>query len=143
VWSTDPRRDDLGSVIVRLRRFGTDVLEARGVACVVEAPPDPGRIRLAPDQRRHLQLIAKEALHNAAKHAAARRVVVSITRAHRALLVRISDDGRGFALPAAGAREGNGLANMRARAAHAGGTLQIDSEPGRGTTIALRLPVRT
>lgn len=139
VWSTDPRRDDLGSVVVRLRRFAADVLEGRSMAWTLEAPPDAGRIRLAPDQRRHLHLIAKEAIHNAAKHSAARHVAISIARASGGLEVTVRDDGRGFPLAASGARGGNGLANMHARAVEAGGSLAIESRIGHGTTIALRL----
>jgi ligand-binding sensor domain-containing protein/signal transduction histidine kinase len=139
VWSTDPRRDDLGSVIVRLRRFAADVLEGRNMTWTLEAPPDPGRIKLAPDQRRHLHLIVKEAIHNAAKHSAARHVAISIARAGGGLAVTVRDDGRGLPVAASGSRGGNGLANMRARAAEAGGTLAIDSRIGQGTTIALRL----
>jgi ligand-binding sensor domain-containing protein/signal transduction histidine kinase len=139
VWSTDPRRDDLGSVIVRLRRFAADVLEGRNMTWTLEAPPDPGRIKLAPDQRRHLHLIVKEAIHNAAKHSAARHVAISIARAGGGLAVTVRDDGRGFPLAASSVRGGNGLANMHARAAEAGGRLAIDSRIGQGTTIALRL----
>lgn len=130
---------DLGSVIVRLRRFAGDVLEGRNMTWTLEAPPDPGRIKLTPDQRRHLHLIVKEAIHNAAKHSAARHVAISVARAAGGLEVRVTDDGDGFSLAASGARGGHGLANMRARAAEAGGTLAVDSRIGYGTTIALRL----
>jgi signal transduction histidine kinase/sugar lactone lactonase YvrE len=139
VWSTDPRRDDLGSVIVRLRRFAGDVLEGRGMTWSLEAPPDPARIKLGPDQRRHLHLIVKEAIHNAAKHSEARHVAISIARTEGGLDVRVSDDGNGMSSSASRSRDGNGLANMRARAAEAGGTLAVDTGVGRGTTIALRL----
>lgn len=142
VWSTDPRRDDLGSVIVRLRQFAADVLEGRGMTWALEAPPEPGRIKLGPDQRRHLHLIVKEAIHNAAKHSAARHVAISIARAEAGLEVRVTDDGTGFSPTAPGASTGNGLANMRARAAEAGGTLAIHTRPGHGTTIVLRLRPR-
>ena len=55
--------------------------------------------------------------------------------------VLISDNGRGFE-PAALSHTGRGLASMRRRAVDAGGSLRIESSPGRGTRIALTLPTR-
>lgn len=136
VWSTDPRRDDLHSLIVRLRSFAADVLEARGVAWTVTAPELPARIKLDPERRRHLYLILKEAIHNAAKHAGASRVEVSIVADDGHLVATVRDDGRGFdeaSLPGTG----NGLANMRARAADAGGTLEVRTKGG--TEVVLRI----
>ena len=132
VWSTDPHRDDLGSVIVRLRGFAGDVLEGRGIAWTLTAPPDPGRLKLDPDQRRHLHLIAKEAIHNVAKHSGARTATIAITARNGGIQLVVHDDGVGFA----GESGGNGLGNMHARAREAGGTLTIESQAG--TTVTFR-----
>jgi signal transduction histidine kinase/ligand-binding sensor domain-containing protein len=140
VWSTDPRRDDLQSIVVRLRAFAGDVLEARGMAWSLEAPQEPERIKLSPDQRRHLYLVLKEAIHNAARHSAAKRVEVAIARRGDVLEASVRDDGCG--LPEQGSAHGNGLANMRVRAGEAKASLDIHSEPGRGTEIRLALPLR-
>jgi signal transduction histidine kinase len=137
VWSTDPKRDDLGSLLVRLRSFAGDVLEGRGIAWSLDAPSDPERIKLGPDRRRHLYLVLKEAIHNAAKHSAATRVDIAI-RHDQDIVGVVRDDGRGFD-EAALARRGNGLSNMRARADEAGGTLTIRSQPGTGTEIEFRV----
>lgn len=136
VWSTDPRRDDLQSLIVRLRSFAADVFEARGVAWSLTAPELPARIKLEPDRRRHLYLILKEAINNAAKHAGATRVEVSIVADDTHLVATVRDDGRGFD-EASLSGGGNGLANMRARAAEAGGTVVIRSN--EGTEVVLRI----
>jgi len=138
VWSTDPRRDDLHSIVVRLRAFAGDVLEARGMAWSLEAPQEPERIKLSPDQRRHLYLVLKEAIHNAARHSAASRVEIAITRRGDVLEACVRDDGCGLR-----EREGgNGLANMRTRATEANAALDVRSEPGRGTEIRLVLTLR-
>lgn len=139
VWSTDPARDDLGQLVVRLRTYAGDVLDGGGVAWALHAPPEPGKIKLDPDQRRHLFLIVKEALNNAARHAGARRVEVTMRRRGRELEVAIEDDGCG--LDPAATHAGNGLRNMRARAAQAGGALTIETPPGGGTRLTLRLPL--
>jgi signal transduction histidine kinase/ligand-binding sensor domain-containing protein len=138
VWSTDPRRDDLGSLVVRLRGFAGELLEARGIAWALVAPPDLHRIRLDPDCRRHLYLILKEAINNAARHSGATRVSVALAVDGRALVATVEDDGSGLADAPA---RGNGLANMRTRAADAGGSVVITSAPGAGTAIELRLPI--
>jgi ligand-binding sensor domain-containing protein/signal transduction histidine kinase len=139
VWSTDPKRDNLGSLMVRLREFAGDVLEARDIVWSLVAPSEPERIALDPDRRRHLYMVIKEAINNAARHAGAGQVTIVITHTDRALEARIHDDGRGFdpEVP----RQGNGVANMRARAADIGGTLSITSDD-RGTDIMLRVPLR-
>jgi signal transduction histidine kinase/ligand-binding sensor domain-containing protein len=139
VWSTDPRRDDLQSIVVRLRAFAGDVLEARGMAWSLEAPHDPERIKLSPDQRRHLYLVLKEAIHNAARHSSAKRVEVAIARRGDILEASVRDDGCGMSDDAP---RGNGLANMRTRAGEAKATIDIHSEPGQGTQIRLALPLR-
>jgi ligand-binding sensor domain-containing protein/two-component sensor histidine kinase len=140
VWSTDPRRDDLRSLLVRLRSFASDVLEGRGIAWSMDAPADPERIKLGPERRRQLFLILKEAVHNAARHAQATRVAITITRGDGALSATVCDDGRGFDVAARS--EGNGLASMRARAVQAGGMLRVESTPTTGTSVIVRLPLQ-
>jgi len=86
-------------------------------------------------------LIVREALRNALKHGAPQSVLIGINLTIDELRVRVHDDGRGFAcdagedLPPAG----TGLATMRERAALLGGSLTVSSEPGRGTSVELRV----
>ncbi|MGP4012922.1 sensor histidine kinase, partial [Streptomyces sp. 4N124] len=82
----------------------------------------------------------QEALANARKHAG-NSVTVGITLAYAAetLTVSVRDDGRGFDPGAV--HDGYGLAGLRARAAEVGGTAQVGSAPGEGTTVTVRLPV--
>jgi signal transduction histidine kinase len=85
--------------------------------------------------------VVQEALHNCEKHSGARKVRVSVRQFPECLVTEIEDDGCGFQLHA---QRGNGLGllGIRERAANAGGTLVIDSAPGRGARIALRIPLR-
>jgi len=88
--------------------------------------------------------VVQEALTNVIKHAQATRAVVHLVRQPDALVCTITDNGRGFD---AGARsvnahnQGLGLIGMRERVASLGGTLSIDSQPGRGTTLNIAVPV--
>ncbi len=86
--------------------------------------------------------IATEALTNVARHAQARRATVSFALAsgnhRRELHVEIVDDGMG--LPE-DHKAGIGLISMRERAEEVGGSLLIDSSPGRGTRVVADLPL--
>ncbi|HYO92603.1 MAG TPA: triple tyrosine motif-containing protein, partial [Pyrinomonadaceae bacterium] len=147
VWSIDPRRDDLRNVVQRVRQFASDVLEPRGIEWDFSVPDELNRLRLDPEQRRHLYLIFKEAINNISRHADASRVLLSIAFDSRSLLCEIRDDGRGFTpkpaaeLPANG-RGGHGLPNMQSRAREIGGQLSVVSKPGGGTQLKLTVPLR-
>lgn len=88
--------------------------------------------------------VGREAVLNAVKHAAPRTVEVSLAYGPGALTLRVLDDGQGIApgaLDAASVWGHWGIAGMRDRAKSAGGTLDISSEPGRGTAVSLSLPI--
>ncbi len=84
-----------------------------------------------------LYRVAQESLTNAARHADASRVEVSLRRAEDAVVLEIADDGRGIEA----AREGAGIRGMRERALFAGAGLHLASTPGTGTRVRLTTPV--
>jgi signal transduction histidine kinase len=138
VWSVNPRRDDVASLVTRVRELGAGLFEARGIGWEFSASPEVEAVRLDPEQRRQLLLVFKEALHNAARHAGAARVRVGMAVAAGRLLAEVEDDGKGIA----GDRgQGHGLDSMRARAARLGGELAVDSTPGRGTRLRVSIPL--
>ncbi len=103
--------------------------------------PDPGDA--ASDE---LLQIVREALSNAARHARASHVTITVGRQLEDLVLTIADDGVGFdvdAPAAAGNEGGHGLGNMHRRAATVGGDLAIDTSPGRGARIVVRIPIAT
>jgi signal transduction histidine kinase len=87
-----------------------------------------------------LYRIVQEALANVARHSRAARVEIELRVSDEAALLSIHDDGVGFE-PANVDQTELGLRNMRERAAAAGGSLEVTSSPGNGTTILARLPV--
>lgn len=86
--------------------------------------------------------IVGEAVTNVAKHAEATGVQVTIDRVADGVRARVVDDGRGFSQQAAAPpdRQSFGILGMRERAAALGGSLRIDSQPGRGTTVEVIIP---
>jgi signal transduction histidine kinase len=83
--------------------------------------------------------ITQEACANAVRHGNARRLTVSMTRQDGHVELGVRDSGTGFD-PAA-PHAGSGLAHIRDRVAELGGTLDIDSAPGRGAALTVRVPV--
>ncbi|MFE5141774.1 GAF domain-containing sensor histidine kinase [Streptomyces fagopyri] len=85
--------------------------------------------------------VAQEALHNALRHSAAARVDVLLEKRGPGAVLRVSDDGGGFD-PTAIRNAGRhlGLVSMRDRSSGVGGTLTVESAPGKGTTIEMEVP---
>ncbi len=99
------------------------------------------RRRLAPQTENELLRIGQEAITNAAKHAAARRIEVSLAFGDRNVELVVADDGVGFDPDTAGVGAGRfGLVGMRERAMQLGARLEVRSTPGTGTRIGLNAP---
>jgi signal transduction histidine kinase len=96
---------------------------------------------LAPAVARTIFLTTQEALANVARHARAEQVTVEIWQEPEMAILCIEDDGVGFNVSQESQAVGHGLANMRARAEELNGTFVIQSRPGKGTQICLRLPI--
>jgi ligand-binding sensor domain-containing protein/signal transduction histidine kinase len=145
VWSVDPRRDDLASLMRRVREYADDVLPGSGVRWTYTAPPHLDHVKLDPQARRHLFLFLKEAITNVVRHAGARSASLTIDLAPRELRLELRDDGRGFipdAPSCAGDPDRHGIASMRARAARLAALIAIESSPTAGTCVSLRMPLR-
>ena len=93
---------------------------------------------LAPDQEIAVYRVAQEALANVARHAEASHVQIDLDTSGDALELRVRDDGRGFTRN--GRRKGLGLDGMAERARLVGGELEIESVPGTGTELVMRVP---
>jgi signal transduction histidine kinase len=116
-------------------------LESRGVHARVELPPG---LRLEPDSEALMFRTAQEALRNVMAHSDAHHVDVSVILENSHAGLTIADDGRGFTPEIAAAARDDGHLGLRVladMARDAGGKLDIDSEPGRGTRVLLEVPV--
>jgi ligand-binding sensor domain-containing protein/signal transduction histidine kinase len=142
VWSVDPTRDRLPELVNRMRETALSLLEPAGrkVEVVIPARDKIEDIELPPDLRRHLFLFFKEAASNAARHSEANTVWIELAISNGDLRIAVRDNGCGFDPQAPTA--GRGLASLRYRARETGGDLRIDSAPGRGAEIALRVQLR-
>jgi signal transduction histidine kinase len=144
VWAVRPGSDSLQSLVEYIAHFANELFDGGGIHCRLDLPPDLPACPLPPEVRHNIFLVVKEALTNALKHAAAREVRIRAEATAEGLEIMVQDDGRGF--DTQGRSQGHGLDNMRRRAQALGENLAIESRPGHGTTVRLRLhfaPVRS
>jgi ligand-binding sensor domain-containing protein/two-component sensor histidine kinase len=138
VWLINPKRDQLSDLVQRMRRFAADLLTAKGIELTFQGP-DERRVKVDTNVRRHLFLIFKEAVNNAARHSGCTKADIRFGLDDGHLVLTVKDNGQGF--DPAQAVEGNGLINMRERARLLQAMFLVTSDPGSGTTIKLRTPV--
>jgi signal transduction histidine kinase/ligand-binding sensor domain-containing protein len=139
VWATNPINDTLDSLLQYLVRFSWDFLKPADVRLRIDFPDEvPSRI-LPPEFRYHVLLVVREALNNAVKYSAASEIHLGASFSSAALTITVADNGRGFDPVTCGAG-GNGLSNMRQRAATLSGECRIDSRPGAGARVTLIVP---
>jgi signal transduction histidine kinase len=148
VWAVDPAHDSLDGIANYLGRFAQDFLATAGLECRLDLPTQLPRQPISADTRHNLFLAFKEVLNNAVRHSGAREVNIALTVSKTEFVLSIQDDGRGFdpgSLPAAGiapgSMGGHGIANLRNRLVHLGGVAEIESGPGGGTRVLLRVPL--
>lgn len=107
----------------------------------VEVTVEPGaESRLDQAAREAMFYVAADALGNVARHARARHASLSLRRENDVVVLDVSDDGVGY--DTASSVGGLGLGNMRERAFNAGGHLVVNSKPGAGTQVQMRIPTR-
>ena len=120
-----------------LRHLAAELARGTTMTIDVDIAEDPA---LDPTDDRHVLQLVREALSNAARHSGASRVAVTLEQSPAGLDVRIADNGHGFDATAADKPGHQGIGNMRARASSMGGTLDVISIIGTGTSVTLHLP---
>ena len=134
-----PRQMGNDGLMSGLKRLTTE-FRVNSLTEVVLTGPEDGLIDLPPSQSLAFFHICQEALGNAAKHAKAKRVEISLWYTDDRALMEIHDDGKGFDMEKQTLSIGHGLANMQTRAESAGGDVDISSAAGEGTTILAWVP---
>jgi PAS domain S-box-containing protein len=133
-----PILDDLG-LIAALEWYVQDFAKHAKLRATLDAGPK----ELALDGRLAVTAyrIVQEALANVARHAEARSVTVRLGEQEGALLLEISDDGKGIHADAVGSVQSFGIIGMRERAAVHGGALEVGSSPAGGTVVRATIPL--
>jgi len=124
-----------------LRRQGERFAAETGLDVRVSLDLDESEVIALPQSQQVVLLrAAQEALANVRKHARATSVLISLGLSEGRVSIEIRDDGSGFEV--AEPSTGFGLAAMRGRVEESGGTVQVESSPGRGTTVQVLIPVQ-
>jgi len=127
--------DDLG-LVPALEWQAREVSKRTGLRVEVTADENAGEL---PDAHKTcIYRVVQEALHNCARHAQAHKVMVEVRQETSKILLSVEDDGHGFDVRRI---RGLGLVGMEERVHHLGGALSVSSRPGKGTTVAVELPL--
>jgi signal transduction histidine kinase/ligand-binding sensor domain-containing protein len=137
IWALRSQDGDEHTLPVKLRR-ATEHANGHGVEATFGLY---GAYRpVPPGMEREILRVGQEAIHNVKKHAVAKHLSVQLEYGPAEIALVVSDDGRGFAMNGAGPGPGHyGLTGMRERAEIIGGTLEVTSEVGAGTTVRLHV----
>jgi signal transduction histidine kinase len=140
VWAVNPENDNLEAQGNYLCQMVNQLCERTSIRCRFHVLGLPNEVQLSSQTRHNINMAVKEAVHNVIKHARATEVTIRMTFAEGTLNISIEDDGAGFQSDAKSA--GNGLSNMKQRLAKIGGSCVIESAPGKGTKVLMRLAIR-
>ena len=139
VWAVDPEDNSLQSLADYLNGFVAEFLSHSGLTCRLKVPVIFPSVMLDGQTRHSVLMAVKESLNNIVRHAGATEVGFSLATVNGALEIIIADNGKGFNVAAQ--RDGHGLKNLSARITGTGGNCQVESVPGRGTTVKIRVPL--
>ncbi len=139
VWSLDPQKDTLSSILQRLQDFGNQLFEYSETAFITQSSfSEWQHIELSFDSKFQLLLIFKEAMNNVSKYSQAESVQLSCKENDEGILISLTDDGVGF--DPSISRESYGLKNMQQRANKLNARLDISSTIGEGSSVIIVLP---
>lgn len=144
-WELHPAvLDDFG-LETALRRYAEEWSQQCGVPAEVQSYGMEAQ-RLPAEIETTLYRVMQEALTNVFRHARAKRVGILLERRLNHISLIVEDDGRGFdadaVMQATGTKGKLGLLGMKERITLAGGTLEVESTPGQGATVLVRIPLR-
>lgn len=138
IWVLNPKNDTLESLSSYIREYSLKYFEPLSIQLTFNYPEQFSGISLSEEQRRNIYLTIKETFNNAAKYAWCNKVTVDIEETAAEILLRITDDGKGFDVNSV-RLFANGLRNMQNRIEQVGGRYTISSQPGKGTKTEIRI----
>jgi signal transduction histidine kinase len=140
IWLTGKGTVRLPELLEQLVERARRVL--RGVNVSVELPDRIPDVAVSLSFRRHLVMFFREAVYNCARHARAAQATLRFSDEGDILGIGIADDGCGFD-PEHARPGGLGLNSLKQRAREMGGEMRLESTPGKGTLIELRVPLKS
>ena len=140
VWSINPNYDTISSVAERLKVYAEPILRVKEIKMNVCADGMIQKTTSHGEDKHNLYMVLKEIINNAVKHANCKNITLDFSINNRELIITVKDDGQGF--DSNTIRTGrNGLGNITQRINNMKGVLEIQSIPGKGTTVIIRVSV--
>ncbi len=139
VWAINPQNDTTEQMISRMKEFAAEILEPLNINYHFMEEGDLAAITFDIKKRKDFYLLFKEAINNAAKYSGCNNLLILLKQEGPSLHLSVKDDGAGF--NQLEVKNGNGLRNMRDRAAAMGAGITIQTAIGSGTGIAVEVPI--
>lgn len=139
VWLINPGHDSLQKLVQRLEEYAGEMAAIKNMQLKINVPGQLSAQNLPVESRRNIYLFCKEAINNAVKYSGGNMLELTVKESNQILEISISDNGKGF--DAENVKRGNGLNNMQKRAGELGGEFDIQSKPGEGCSILLKLKI--
>jgi signal transduction histidine kinase len=135
VWAINPENDSFERIVSRLQAYALNMCGGKNIKLHTDI--DELVLDQHPEMniRKNMYLIIKEAINNAIKYSGGKNLIFSLQQQNGHIMALVKDDGKGFNVPTA--KTGNGLNNMRIRAAELNGKFMIVSQAGKGTEVRL------
>lgn len=144
VWAVNPQNDTLEHLAAYLGHYADEYFQNTGIELELQIAQGLPHRPLSSETRHNLFLAFEEALGNVLKHSGAQRVHIDMRPTATHFVIKIRDEGRGFAVAGQNGRPEtgrDGLVNIRQRLAQIGGECSIESAPAAGATVILMLPL--
>lgn len=135
VWTVNSKNDRFENIINRMRASAIELFDAKGYELHLNFDESLNALKLGMAERKNFYLFYKEAINNVVKYADGRNVFITLILSNSKIKLSIQDDGKGFDVIRKS--EGNGLNNMKKRAADLKGKFEIHSSADKGTTVHL------
>jgi signal transduction histidine kinase len=126
-------------LVPALHALANDIRSASGFELDVDTSAAPA-VSLPKESALILYRIAQEAVRNAEKHGGTTKASITLAQRNGAVVMTVADRGRGFDMTQHDRAHGLGLVSMTERARYAGGTIDIESQPGAGTVVRVEVP---
>lgn len=135
VWTLNPENDNAADIILRMKHFASQILEPKNITFAFHITEEAEKYLDTLIAKRNVFLIYKEVLNNAAKYSETKEINVMLAMEGDKMKMTITDNGKGFDQQSLSS--GSGLKNIKKRAEHLNGKLNINSSGQSGTSVEL------
>jgi signal transduction histidine kinase len=138
IWSLDAENDEVSSLANFIHKQAVKLFDSSNTQLHESISVGETEVAISGEKRRQVYLLVKEVLNNIIKHSEAQNAFLAMSLNKNRLHISIRDDGKGFA-PDVRRQETMGIRNIYARAKRLNADLKIDTAPGKGTSISLKM----